>query len=127
MDTARSLTPTTATFIPKDSNSLEQIGALEGVERPDGLAARILVAGRDMVLIEVHKAKGNVDQRHTHDDHESIALLLSGRMEIEIDGESFVANAGDSWIHYPGVPHSSVALEDSVHLEIKSPPRKTWV
>ena len=44
-----------------------------------------------------------------------------------IDGQEFIAEPGDAWIHPRGVPHYSEALEDCVQVEVKSPPRKTWV
>jgi quercetin dioxygenase-like cupin family protein len=47
-------------------------------------------------------------------------------MKLVIDGQAFVARAGDAWRHPPGVPHWSETLEDCVAIEIKSPPRKTW-
>ena len=44
-----------------------------------------------------------------------------------IGGKEFIAEPGTSWIHPRGVEHFSEALEDCEQLEIKSPPRKTWV
>ena len=59
-------------------------------------------------------------------DHESIVYLVKGRMTLTIGDKTFEAKAGDVWRHPIGVSHTSVALEDSVAIEIKSPPRKTW-
>jgi quercetin dioxygenase-like cupin family protein len=106
----------------------ERIAAIEGVvEEPGKLTVKSLLVGRDMVMLEAFKAKGMVDPVHQHDDHESVAYLLKGRMRLVIGGQEFIAEAGDSWIHPPGVPHFSEALEDCIQLEVKSPPRKTWV
>lgn len=46
---------------------------------------------------------------------------------LVIGGKEFIAEAGDAWIHPRGVPHFSEALEDCIQVEVKSPPRKTWV
>ena len=78
---------------------------------------------------EAHQLLGRAARQgpaHAHDDHESIVYLIRGRMELVIGDETFVAQAGDAWRHPIGVPHSSVALEDCVAIEVKSPPRKTW-
>jgi quercetin dioxygenase-like cupin family protein len=48
-------------------------------------------------------------------------------MRLVIGGEAFIAEAGDCWIHPRGVPHFSEALEDCIQIEVKSPPRKTWM
>jgi quercetin dioxygenase-like cupin family protein len=52
--------------------------------------------------------------------------LVKGRMQLVIDGQAFVAQAGDAWLHPQGVRHWSETLEECVAIEIKSPPRKTW-
>ena len=81
-------------------------------------ASDAVTGGEDTVGVRV--------PAHAHDDHESIVYLIRGRMELVIGDETFVAQAGDAWRHPIGVPHSSVALEDCVAIEVKSPPRKTW-
>ena len=37
-----------------------------------------------------------------------------------------IAEPGDSWIYRAGVRHYHETPEDSVQLEVKSPPRKPW-
>ena len=103
---------------------------LEGQQASDHrgeLAIKALLAGREMLLMEVHREKGLVDAEHAHRDHESICYLVSGRVRVVIKGESFVAGPGDAWIHPAGVTHYHETLEDSVQIEVKSPPRKPWV
>ena len=103
--------------------------ALEGhTEGNDGaaLAIKSLLASESALLMEVHRDKGLIDPEHAHPDHESICYLVSGRMRVFIDGEAFEAGPGDAWIHPAGVPHYHETLEDSVQIEIKSPPRRTW-
>lgn len=101
------------------------ITALEG-RATDGLAVKPLVAGDGMVLLRITRRKGLVDPEHVHPDHESICYLESGRMRVVIGEREFLAGPGDSWVHAAGVPHWHETLEDSVQLEIKSPPTRTW-
>jgi quercetin dioxygenase-like cupin family protein len=106
----------------------ERITAVEGVvEEPGKLTVKSLLVGEDVLMLEAFKAKGMVDPVHQHDDHESVAYLIKGRMRLVIGGEAFIAEAGDCWIHPRGVPHFSEALEDCIQIEVKSPPRKTWM
>jgi quercetin dioxygenase-like cupin family protein len=106
----------------------EPVAALEGAVGPSpaSLAIKALLTGRDMLLMEVRREKGRVDPEHAHPDHESICYLVRGRMRVVIDGESFIAEPGDAWVHRPGVPHWHEALEDSLQLEVKTPPRRAW-
>ena len=88
---------------------------------------RKLLVGEDILLLHVFRKKGLVDPRHRHDDHETVAYLIKGRLRLVIGGKEFIATPGTAWLHPRGVEHFSEALEDCEQLEIKSPPRKTWV
>ena len=124
----RMMKPSGVFFRSGASVEAERIAAVEGVaEEPGKLTVKPLLVGSDMLLLEAFKAKGMVDPLHQHDDHESVAYLLKGRMRLVIGGQEFIAEAGDSWIHPRGVPHFSEALEDCIQIEVKSPARKTWV
>lgn len=126
-DTDRILQPSKGCYVHSKDVPDEVIGAIEGVaEEPGKLTLKKLLVGSEMVMVSAFKAKGMKDPVHQHDDHESVAYLVSGRMRLVIGGVEFVAEPGTAWIHPRGVPHFSEALEDCVQLEIKSPPRKTW-
>lgn len=104
------------------------ITSVEGVtEEPGKLTLKPLLVGEEILFLQAFKAKGMKDPLHQHDDHESIGYLISGRMRIVIGGQESIAEPGDAWLHPRGVPHFSEALEDCVQVEVKSPPRKTWI
>ena len=124
----RMLSPTGVFFRSGASVPDQHITAVEGVvEEPGRLTIKPLLVGDDMLFLQAFKGKGMKDPIHQHDDHESIAYLVKGRMRLVIGGKEFIAEAGDAWIHPRGVPHFSEALEDCIQVEVKSPPRKTWV
>lgn len=122
----RTPAPSKTRFVPRDSVSPEKVTHIEGAAEAGDVAIKPMIVGRDMLFMEVHRAKGLIDPLHSHPDHESMCYLVSGRLRVEIDGESFVAEPGDAWVHPAGVPHRHEALEDCVQIEVKSPPRKTW-
>lgn len=127
IDNERALKPSGVYFRRGASVPDLMITAIEGVvEEPGKLTIKPLLVGNDMLFLQAFKAKGMQDPVHQHDDHESIAYLVSGRMRLVIGGEEFIAEAGDAWMHPRGVPHFSEALEDCIQVEVKSPPRKTW-
>ena len=124
----RMLAPSGVFFRSGASVPDEHITAVEGVvEEPGQLAIKPLLVGDDMLFLQAFKGRGMKDPIHQHDDHESIAYLVKGRMRLVIGGQEFIAEAGDAWMHPRGVPHFSEALEDCIQVEVKSPPRKTWV
>ena len=120
--------PTTRPFVRNADVPAEPVAALEGAAGSSAasLAIKALLTGRDMLFMEVHREKGRIDPEHAHPDHESICYLVRGRMKVVIAGESFIAGPGDAWVHPAGVPHWHEALEDSLQVEVKSPPRIAW-
>ena len=123
----RFLAPTQGYFSTLGSIEPERIAAVEGAQPKGRLDVRPLMVGQDMLMLHVLREKGLVDRVHQHDDHESVAYLIKGRLRLVIGDHEFIAEAGTSWIHPRGVPHYSEALEDCEQLEVKSPPKKTWV
>ena len=123
---ARRLPPSEGRFVKGSAIEPRRIAALEGVKLNGYLGVKPMLVGKDMLCIEVHRQAGVTDPVHAHPDHESICYLVKGRVRCVIDGEEFIAEPGDIWIHPAGVPHCHETLEDSVQLEFKSPPRKTW-
>ena len=126
MTDRRALPPTAAEFVRGQEVAAQPVTAIEGAEEMGDLSIKPLMVGEGALFMEVHRGKGLVDPEHAHDDHESICYLVSGRMRVVIDGKAFVAEPGDIWRHRAGVPHYHETLEDSVQVEIKTPPRKTW-
>lgn len=128
-DDARRIPPSPNLFVSNRTVPAETISKLEGQEEGAGdkrLVVKPLIAGQEMLFMEARRPQGLVDPEHAHPDHESICYLVSGRMRVVIEGESFIAEPGDAWVHPPGVKHYHEALEESVQIEIKSPPTKTW-
>ena len=122
----RTLPQNANAFVASGEVTARPIGRIEGAKQADGLAIKPLMVGEGALLVEVHRKAGLIDPEHVHPDHESICYLVSGRMRVVIDGDEFIAEPGATWIHRPGVRHYHETLEDSVQIEIKSPPRKTW-
>lgn len=121
----RALSPSPEPFVRGSTVREVPITAIEG--RPLGnMALKPMIVGDDMVCLEINLKKGTASPEHIHHDHESICYLAKGKLRCVIDGREYFAQAGDVWVHRAGVPHFHEALEDSVQIEIKSPPKKTW-
>ena len=122
----RFLAPTKGFFTTLAGITPERLGSVEGAVPKGKVVVRRAMVGNEAVLLHVLREKGLIDPVHKHDDHETVAYLISGRMRLVIGGEEFIAEPGTSWIHPRGVEHFSEALEDCEQLEVKTPPRKTW-
>ena len=124
--TARSLQPLAAVHRHPEELVEETVRAIEGVVQQGHLSVEVLMVTEEMVMMKIRRGKGLIDPSHVHEDHESVATLISGRMRNYIGDEEFISEAGSVWRHPPGVVHSSEALEDCVQIEVKTPARKTW-
>jgi quercetin dioxygenase-like cupin family protein len=88
--------------------------------------ARKIIAGEKAMISQVFIAKGGVVPEHSHES-EQITYILEGALEFHLEGRRIVVSAGQvlripSWI-----PHSAVALEDTLDLDIFSPLRYDWL
>jgi len=124
--TDRTLEPLDAVHRHPDELVEETVRAIEGVVQQGHLSVEVLMVTEEMVMMKIRRAKGLIDPSHVHEDHESVATLISGRMRNYIGDQEFISEAGSVWRHPPGVVHSSEALEDCVQIEVKTPARKTW-
>ena len=91
--------------------------------------ARRLITGDRVMLAHVYIKKGSVVPRHSH-ENEQITYILEGGLRFWIgEDESQVIDvmAGEV-LHIPSlVQHKAEALEDTLDVDIFSPPREDWL
>ena len=89
---------------------------------------RRLVTGDQVMMAHLRLAKGCLVPKHSH-HNEQISYVSSGRLRFlvgEAEEEVFVG-AGEI-LHLPShLPHSAEALEDTVGIDVFSPPRQDWL
>ncbi len=97
------------------------------VDRPMDLLERRRVIGAKAMLSHIHLKKGFELKTHRH-ENEQFSCVLSGRIRFHVgeegsaDRRDIEVGAGEV-IHLPSnVPHAAAALEDTVVLDIFSPP-----
>jgi len=90
------------------------------------LLQRHFVVGKDIMLARVLLKKGCVVPEHSH-HNEQITYVLEGALKFWIDGKVIVVNAGEVLTIPPHMPHKAEALEDTVDLDVFSPPREDWI
>jgi quercetin dioxygenase-like cupin family protein len=90
---------------------------------------RRLVTGERMMLAHVYLKKGCIVPRHQH-DNEQLTYILDGALRFwigEDETEEVVVRAGEV-LHIPSnVWHKAEALEDTLDVDVFSPPRQDWL
>src|SRR3984893_266339 len=98
-------------------------------ERVSDVLDRRLITADRIMLTHVYIKKDAVVPRHSH-ENEQITYILEGGLRFWIgEDESEVIDvlAGDV-LHIPSlVQHKAEALEDTLDVDIFSPPRQDWL
>ena len=95
------------------------------VEMLPRVIRRTLTDGGKMMLCEIRMEAGAVVPLHTH-PHEQTGYLVSGRCRFQIAGEVRELSPGDCWMVPGGTEHEATALEDSIFIDVFSPPRDEY-
>ena len=93
------------------------------------LIGRRLVTGERMMLAHVYLAKGAIVPRHAH-ENEQLTYILEGTLRFRLgeDGAETVDVAAGEVLHIPSnLPHEAEALEDTLDVDVFSPPRQDWL
>ena len=98
-------------------------------EQVTDVISRRLVWGERMMIAQVNLDKGSVVPKHAH-ENEQITYILEGALRFWIgeDGEEeLVVRAGEILYIPSNVPHKAEALEDTLDVDVFSPPRQDWL
>ena len=94
----------------------------------ESLERRLITADR-MMLAHVYLEKGCIVPKHSH-ENEQLTYILEGSLHFWIgeDGEEeLTVRAGEVLVIPSNVPHKAEALEDTLDVDIFSPPRQDWL
>jgi quercetin dioxygenase-like cupin family protein len=58
----------------------------------------------------------------TQRDYETIGFVISGRAQLDLEGQQITLEPGDSWVVPKGSLHSYVIAEAFTAVEVTSPP-----
>lgn len=101
-------------------------GSTEYRELLPGIRMKAVVHGEKTLMAEFLLKSGSTLPSHDH-IHEQTGYLVSGKILLTFNGETFEVNPGDSWNIPGGIIHSAEALEDSVAVEVFSPRRDEYM
>ena len=98
-------------------------------EELNPLLARRLVTGERIMLAHVYLKKGCIVPTHSH-ENEQLTYVLEGALRFwlgEDGGDERVIRSGEVLVIPSGLPHKAEALEDTLDVDIFSPPRQDWL
>jgi len=90
------------------------------------LLQRQFVVGQEIMLARVLLKKGCIVPEHSH-SNEQLTYILEGALKFWIDGRELIVKAGEILTIPSNMPHKAEALEDTVDLDVFSPPRADWI
>ncbi|HKZ43557.1 MAG TPA: cupin domain-containing protein [Anaerolineales bacterium] len=91
-----------------------------------GVFIKSLIHGKITHMTRVNFIKGAQIPNHDH-PHEQTGILLSGRINLVINGINNEASPGDHWSIPGSTLHSANAIEDSELIEVFSPIREDYL
>jgi quercetin dioxygenase-like cupin family protein len=90
---------------------------------------RRLINGDSMMIAHVYLKKGAVVPKHAH-HNEQITYILEGGLRFRLgeDESQHIDVLAGEVLHIPAhLPHTAEALEDTLDVDVFSPPREDWL
>ncbi len=90
------------------------------------LLERQFVTAESVTLARFRLGKGVVIPEHSH-LNEQLTSVLQGALKFNFSGREVVVRAGEVVCIPPNQPHAAEAVEDTLVLDVFSPPRADWL
>lgn len=90
------------------------------------LLERQMVVGSQIMVARVLLKKGCVVPMHQH-HNEQVTYVESGALHFNVSGEEITVRSGEFLCIPPNAPHTATALEDTVDVDLFTPPREDWI
>ena len=90
---------------------------------------RRLITAERMMIAHVYLKKGSIVPRHSH-ENEQLTYILEGGLRFWIgpDESQVIDVMAGEVLHIPSmVQHKAEALEDTLDVDVFSPPREDWL
>lgn len=88
--------------------------------------SRTYVYGQNAMLARFIFKKGAVVPKHEH-PNEQITYILKGSVKVTTKDKTYIVKAGQVLVIPPNTFHEFEALEDTIDIDVFSPPRQDWI
>jgi mannose-6-phosphate isomerase-like protein (cupin superfamily) len=89
---------------------------------PRGDMGQAYLASGKRVSMRLWRNEGPQSTPVTERDYETVGYVISGRAELDIEGQTVRLEAGDSWLVPAGARHTYRILEPLTAVEATAPP-----
>jgi quercetin dioxygenase-like cupin family protein len=116
------------TVPPADAAKHHCWAAIPAETLKEGLG-RKLVTGDRMMIAHVLLKKGVEVPQHAH-ENEQLTYILEGALHFKLGAKGereLTVRAGEVLVIPSWLPHSAVALEDTLDVDVFNPPRQDWL
>jgi quercetin dioxygenase-like cupin family protein len=97
------------------------------VESLNPLIDRQFVYGERTMLARLTLRRGAIVPLHSH-ENEQVTYILEGALRFTLgNGRVITVGAGEVLVIPSNLPHSAEALEDTIDLDVFTPPRADWI
>jgi len=96
------------------------------LERINDDITRRMIVGQNEMIVRWEFRKGGVAARHSH-PNEQIVMMVRGRLRLGVGEVELILKEGDIVVVPPHLPHEAEALEDTIVIDIFSPPREDFL
>ena len=96
---------------------------LNAAHSPSGeLGQKYLASGKTVSMRLWESEPKEAQKESSRRDYETVGYVLTGRAELDLEGQTVRLEAGDSWLVPKGAEHRYRILERFTALEATSPP-----
>jgi quercetin dioxygenase-like cupin family protein len=96
------------------------------IEQLNDKLSRQMISGENATVSQLLLKKGAAVPRHSH-VNEQYSWIISGALKFVFDDREILVGEGEVLVIPANVPHSAVALEDTVDVDIFAPRREDWI
>ena len=96
------------------------------VEKLSDKISRQYFYGQNEMIARFVLKKGAVIPKHNLAS-EQISYILSGSVKVTTNDTVYMVSSGEVLIIPPNVPYMFEALEDTIDIDVFSPPRQDWI
>ena len=96
------------------------------VEKLNDLLSRQMISGESATISQLLMKRGATVPRHSH-MNEQYSWIISGVLKFVFDDREILVSAGEILLIPAQVPHSAVAMEDTVDVDFFAPRRDDWI
>jgi len=122
------LLPNTTPPVPASPSAEPRLTRWDDIalEPLNPLIDRQLIVGDNIMISRLLLKKGAAVPEHSH-LNEQVTYVVEGALQFFIAGKEIVVRSGEVLTIPAAMPHNVIALEDTVDVDVFTPPRLDWI